>query len=58
MLRRIVSVATDRQTSCGLQITTKAVHRELHGMSFLRQVWLEEPLLEECSHTLLNRLSV
>ena len=43
MLRRIVlrghqhsaeSVATDLQTSCGLQISSKTVRRELHGMGF------------------------
>ncbi|CAI9553068.1 unnamed protein product, partial [Staurois parvus] len=28
------SIAKDLQTSCGLQISTKRVCRELHGMSF------------------------
>ena len=43
MLRRIVhrgrqlsaeSIATDLQTSCGLQISSRTVRRELHGMGF------------------------
>ncbi|CAI9589587.1 unnamed protein product, partial [Staurois parvus] len=28
------SIAKDLQTSCGLQISTTPVHRELHGMGF------------------------
>ncbi|CAI9600468.1 unnamed protein product, partial [Staurois parvus] len=28
------SIAKDLQTLCGLQISTKTVHRELHGMGF------------------------
>ncbi|CAI9566990.1 unnamed protein product [Staurois parvus] len=28
------SIAKDLQTTCGLQISTTAVHRELHGMRF------------------------
>ena len=28
------SIATDLQTSCGLQISSRTVHRELHGMGF------------------------
>ncbi|CAI9619038.1 unnamed protein product, partial [Staurois parvus] len=28
------SIAKDLQTSCGLQISTTTVHRELHGMGF------------------------
>ncbi|CAI9568811.1 unnamed protein product [Staurois parvus] len=28
------SIAKDLQTSCGLQISTTTVHRELHGMDF------------------------
>ncbi|CAI9596046.1 unnamed protein product [Staurois parvus] len=28
------SVVKDHQTSCGLQISTTTVHRELHGMGF------------------------
>ncbi|CAI9573461.1 unnamed protein product, partial [Staurois parvus] len=27
-------IAKDLQTSCGLQIITTTVHRELHGMGF------------------------
>ena len=43
MLRRTVrrsrqlsaeSIATDLQTSCGLQISSRTVRRELHGMGF------------------------
>ncbi|CAI9583504.1 unnamed protein product [Staurois parvus] len=30
----VVSIAKDLQTSCGLQISTTTVHRELHGMGF------------------------
>ncbi|CAI9564991.1 unnamed protein product [Staurois parvus] len=30
----IESIAKDLQTSCGLQISTTTVHRELHGMGF------------------------
>ncbi|CAI9556074.1 unnamed protein product, partial [Staurois parvus] len=29
------SIAKDLQISCGLQISTTTVHRELHGMGFL-----------------------
>ncbi|CAI9557435.1 unnamed protein product, partial [Staurois parvus] len=29
------TIAKDLQTSCGLQISTTTVHRELHGMGFL-----------------------
>ncbi|CAI9578781.1 unnamed protein product, partial [Staurois parvus] len=28
------SIAKDLKTSCGLQISTTAMHRELHGMGF------------------------
>ena len=28
------SIAADLQTSCGLQISSRTVHRELHGMGF------------------------
>ncbi|CAI9577568.1 unnamed protein product, partial [Staurois parvus] len=28
------SIAKDLQTSCGLQISTTTVHRELHGLGF------------------------
>ncbi|CAI9590974.1 unnamed protein product [Staurois parvus] len=31
------SIAKDLQTSCGLQISTATVHRELHGMGFHSQ---------------------
>ena len=43
MLRRIVcrgrqlsaeSIATELQTSCGLQVSSRTVRRELHGMGF------------------------
>ncbi|CAI9616630.1 unnamed protein product, partial [Staurois parvus] len=30
----VESIAKDLKTSCGLQISTATVHRELHGMGF------------------------
>ncbi|CAI9605758.1 unnamed protein product [Staurois parvus] len=37
------SIAKDLQTSCGLQISTTTVHRELHGMGFHGQAAASKP---------------
>ncbi|CAI9610413.1 unnamed protein product [Staurois parvus] len=39
------SVAKDLPTSCGLQISTTTVHRELHGMSFHGQAAASKPYI-------------
>ncbi|CAI9557455.1 unnamed protein product [Staurois parvus] len=35
------SIAKDLQTSCGLQISTTTVHRELHGMGLTSPSWMQ-----------------
>ena len=56
MLRRIVrrgrqlsaeSVATDLQTLCGLQISSRTVHRQLHGM--VSMVTASKPYFTNCN---------
>ena len=54
VLRRIVrrgcqlsaeSIATDLQTSCGLQISSRTVLRELHGMGFHGRAAVSKPYI-------------
>ncbi|CAI9565179.1 unnamed protein product [Staurois parvus] len=40
-----VSIAKDLQTSCGFQIITTAVHRELHEMGFHSQAAASKPYI-------------
>ncbi|KAI2659461.1 Transposable element Tc1 transposase [Labeo rohita] len=58
ILRRIVrrgrqlsaeSIATDLQTSCGLQISSRTVRRELHGMGFHGQAAASKPYITKCN---------
>uniref|UniRef100_A0A672YKD4 Tc1-like transposase DDE domain-containing protein n=1 Tax=Sphaeramia orbicularis TaxID=375764 RepID=A0A672YKD4_9TELE len=52
MLRRIVSaelIATDLQTSCGLQISSRTVRRELHGMGFHGRAAASKPYITKCN---------
>ena len=58
MLRRIVrrghqlsaeSIATDLQTSCGLQISARTVRRELHGIGFHGQAAASKPYVTKCN---------
>ena len=58
MLRHIVrrghqlsaeSIATDLQTSCGLQISSRTVPRELHGMGFHGQAAASKPYISKCN---------
>ena len=58
MLRRIVcrgrqlsaeSIATDLQTSCGLQISSRTVRRELHGMGFHGRAAASNPHISKCN---------
>ncbi|CAI9624268.1 unnamed protein product, partial [Staurois parvus] len=42
------SIATDLQTSCGLQIST-TVHRELHGMGFHGRAAASKPYVTKCN---------
>ncbi|CAI9575910.1 unnamed protein product, partial [Staurois parvus] len=44
-----VSIAKDLQTSCGLQISTTAVHRELHGMGFHGRTAASKPYITKCN---------
>ncbi|CAI9590199.1 unnamed protein product [Staurois parvus] len=43
------SIAKDLQTSCGLQISTTSVHRELHGMGFHDQAAISKPYISKCN---------
>ncbi|CAI9598268.1 unnamed protein product [Staurois parvus] len=43
------SVAKDVQTSCGLQISTTTVHRELHGMGFHCRAAASKPYITKCN---------
>ena len=45
------SIATDLQTSCGLQISLRTVHRELHGMGFHGRVAASKPYISKCNAT-------
>jgi len=58
MLRRTVrrsrqlsaeSIATDLQTLCGLQISSRTVRRELHGMGFHGRAAASKPYITKCS---------
>ena len=58
MLRSIVprghqlsaeSMATDLQTSCGLQISSRTVRRELHGMGFHGPAAASKPYINQCN---------
>ncbi len=58
MLRRIVrrgrqlsaeSIATDLQSSCGLQISSRTVRRELHGMGFHGRAAASKPYITKCN---------
>ncbi|CAI9622020.1 unnamed protein product, partial [Staurois parvus] len=43
------SIAKDLQTSCGLQISTTTVHRELHGMGFYGRAAASKPYITTCN---------
>ena len=43
------SIATDLHTSCGLQISSRTVHRELHGMGFHGQAAASKPYTSKCN---------
>ncbi len=58
MLRRIVrrsrqlsaeSIATDLQSSCGLQINSRTVRRELHGIGFHGRAAASKPYITKCN---------
>ncbi|CAI9577444.1 unnamed protein product [Staurois parvus] len=42
------SVAKDLQTSCGLQISTTTLHRELHEMGFHGRAAASKPFITKC----------
>ncbi|CAI9579871.1 unnamed protein product [Staurois parvus] len=43
------SIAKDLQTSCGLQIITTTVSRELHGMGFHGRAAASKPYITKCN---------
>ncbi|CAI9613442.1 unnamed protein product [Staurois parvus] len=43
------SIAKDLQTSCGLQISTTRVHRELHEMGFHGRAAVSKPYITKCN---------
>ncbi|CAI9549835.1 unnamed protein product, partial [Staurois parvus] len=43
------SIAKELQTSCGLQISTTTVHRELHGMGFHGRAAASKPYITKCN---------
>lgn len=43
------SIATDFQSSCGLQIRSTTVHKELHGMGFHRQAPGSKAYITQCN---------
>ncbi|CAI9620369.1 unnamed protein product, partial [Staurois parvus] len=43
------SIAKDLQTSCGLQISTTIVHRELHGMGYYGRAAASKPYTTKCN---------
>ncbi|CAI9567812.1 unnamed protein product, partial [Staurois parvus] len=45
----VESIAEDLQTSCGLQITTTTVHRELHGIGFHGRTAASKPYITKCN---------
>ncbi|CAI9554964.1 unnamed protein product [Staurois parvus] len=42
-------IAKDLQTSCGLQISTTKVLRELHGMGFHGRAAASKPYITKCN---------
>ncbi|CAI9559058.1 unnamed protein product [Staurois parvus] len=44
-----VSIAKDLQTTCGLQISTTTLCRELHGMGFHGRVGASKPYITKCN---------
>ncbi|CAI9584558.1 unnamed protein product [Staurois parvus] len=47
--RSAESIAKDLQTSCGLQISTTTVRRELHGMGFHGRAAASKPYITKCN---------
>ena len=43
------SIATDLQTSCGLEISSRTMHRELHGMGFHGRTVASKPYISKCN---------
>ncbi|CAI9575742.1 unnamed protein product, partial [Staurois parvus] len=43
------SIAKDLQISCGLQISTTTVHRELHGTGFHGRAAASKPYITKCN---------
>jgi len=43
------SIATDLQTSCGLQVSSRTVRRELHGMGFHGRAATSKPYITKCN---------
>ncbi|CAI9613117.1 unnamed protein product [Staurois parvus] len=43
------SIAKDLQTTCGLQISTTTVRRELHGMGFHGRAAASKPYITKCN---------
>ncbi|CAI9588582.1 unnamed protein product, partial [Staurois parvus] len=43
------SIAIDLQISCGLQINTTTVRRELHGMGFHGRAAASKPCITKCN---------
>ncbi|CAI9624805.1 unnamed protein product [Staurois parvus] len=43
------SIAKDLQTSCGLQISTTTVRRELHGMGLHGPAAVSKPYITKCN---------
>ncbi|CAI9560429.1 unnamed protein product [Staurois parvus] len=43
------SIAKDLQTSCGLQISTTTVRRELHGMGFHGRAGVSKLYIDRCN---------
>ncbi|CAI9598335.1 unnamed protein product, partial [Staurois parvus] len=49
MQKSQLSIAKDLQTSCGLQISTTTVCRELHGMGFHSRAAASKPYITKCN---------
>jgi len=43
------SIATDLQTLCGLQFSSRTVHKELHGMGFHGRAVASKPYITKCN---------
>jgi len=43
------SITTDLQTACGLQISSRTVRRELHGMGFHDRAAASKPYITKCN---------